>query len=136
MALELYQDRSLMSMLHHGHMFRGPEMQFFMVQLIGACHYMHTHQVIHLDLKLDNLFLDTDMNIKVGGFGLATLIKSPGEWKKTICGTPNYIILEMLFDTANGRGFEVDTWSIRIIVYMFVVGRPPFQTEDVKEVYQ
>jgi serine/threonine protein kinase len=47
-----------------------------MIQLIGACHYMHTHQVIHRDLKLGNLFLDADMNIKVGDFGLAALIES------------------------------------------------------------
>jgi protein kinase-like protein len=81
-------------------------------------------------------FLDTEISIKVGGFGLATLIKSPGKWKKTIYGTPNYIVLEMLFDIANGCGFEVDTWSIRIVVYMFVIGHPSFQTKDIKEVHQ
>jgi serine/threonine protein kinase len=47
-----------------------------MIQLIGACHYMHTHQVIHRDLKLGNLFLNADMNIKVGDFGLAALLAS------------------------------------------------------------
>ena len=67
-----------------------------MIQLIGACHYMHTHQMIHRDLKLGNLFLDADMNVKVGDFGLAALIESPGERKKTICGTPNYITPEVL----------------------------------------
>ena len=94
-------------------------------QLIGACHYMHTRQVIHRDLKLGNLFLDADMNIKVGVFGLAALIESPGERKKIICGTRNYIAQEVLFDTANGHSFEVDTWSIGVILYTFVVGRPP-----------
>jgi len=48
---------------------------FFMLQLIGACHYMQAHQVIHRDLKLGNLFLDGNMNVKVGDFGLAALIK-------------------------------------------------------------
>jgi serine/threonine protein kinase len=41
-----------------------------------------------------------------------------------------------LFDTANGHSFEVDTWSIGVILYTFIVGRPPFQTKYVKEVYQ
>lgn len=136
MTLELCPNGSLMSMLHRRRVFTEPEARFFMIQLIGACHYMHTHQVIHRDLKLGNLFLDTDMNIKVGDFGLAALIESPGERKKTICGTPNYIAPEVLFDTANGHSFEVDTWSIGVILYTFVVGRPPFQTKDVKEVYQ
>ena len=69
-------------------------------------------------------------------FGLAALIEGPGEQKKTICGTPNYFAPEVLFDTANGHSFEVDTWSIGVILYTFVVGHPPFQTKDVKEVYQ
>ena len=136
MTLELCPNGSLMSMLHRRRVFTEPEARFFMVQLIGGCHYMHTHQVIHRDLKLGNLFLDADMNIKVGDFGLAALIESPGERKKTICGTPNYIAPEVLFDTANGHSFEVDTWSIGVILYTFVVGRPPFQTKNVKEVYQ
>ena len=97
---------------------------------------MHTHQVIHRDLKLGNLFLGADVKIKVGDFGLADLVKSPGERKNTIRSTPNYIAPEILFDTSNGHSFEVDTWSIGVILYTFVVGRPPFQTEDFKEVCQ
>ncbi|KAI9428843.1 kinase-like domain-containing protein, partial [Lactarius indigo] len=136
MTLELCFIGSLMGMLHRRRVFTEPEAQFFMMQLIGACHYMHTHQVIHHDLKLGNLFLDADMNIKVGDFGLAALIDSPGEREKTICGTPNYIAPEVLFDTANGHSFEVDIWSIGVILYTFVVGHRPFQTKDVKEVYE
>lgn len=136
MTLELCQSGSLMDMLRHRRRFTEPETRFFLVQLIGACNYMHTHQVIHRDLKLGNLFLDEDMNIKVGDFGLAALIESPGERKKTICGTPNYIAPEVLFDTANGHSFEVDTWSIGVILYTLVVGRPPFQTKDVKTIYK
>lgn len=136
MTLELCPSGSLMDMLRRRRRFTEPEARFFMVQLIGACHYMHTHQVIHRDLKLGNLFLDANMNVKVGDFGLAALIESPGERKKTICGTPNYIAPEVLFDTANGHSFEVDTWSVGVILYTLVVGRPPFQTKDVKTIYK
>ncbi|KAL6299201.1 kinase-like domain-containing protein [Sparassis latifolia] len=136
MTLELCHNGSLMDMLRSRRRFTEPEARFFMVQLIGACHYMHTHQVIHRDLKLGNIFLDRAMNVKVGDFGLAALIENPGERKKTICGTPNYIAPEVLFDTANGHSFEVDTWSIGVILYTLVVGRPPFQTKDVKAIYK
>ncbi|KAH7929999.1 Pkinase-domain-containing protein [Leucogyrophana mollusca] len=135
MTLELCHSGSLMDMLRRRRRFSECEARFFIVQLIGACHYMHTHQVIHRDLKLGNLFLDSSMNIKVGDFGLAALIENPGERKKTICGTPNYIAPEVLFDTANGHSFEVDTWSIGVILYTLVIGRPPFQTKDVKDIY-
>ncbi|KAJ7117391.1 kinase-like domain-containing protein [Mycena crocata] len=136
MTLELCTSGSLMDLLRRRKRFTEPEARFFMIQLIGACHYMHGQSVIHRDLKLGNLFLDAHMNIKVGDFGLAALIESPGERKKTICGTPNYIAPEVLFDTASGHSFEVDTWSIGVILYTLVVGRPPFQTKDVKAIYQ
>ncbi|EJC98313.1 Pkinase-domain-containing protein [Fomitiporia mediterranea MF3/22] len=136
MTLELCEAGSLMDMLRRRRRFTEPESRFFMVQLIGACHYMHTHQVIHRDLKLGNLFLDAEMNVKVGDFGLAALIENPGERKKTICGTPNYIAPEVLFDTANGHSFEVDTWSIGVILYTLVIGKPPFQTKEVKTIYK
>ncbi|KAK2462634.1 hypothetical protein APHAL10511_005367 [Amanita phalloides] len=136
MTLELCPSGSLMDMLRSRRSFTEMEARVFMVQLIGACHYMHTHQVIHRDLKLGNLFLDARMNIKVGDFGLAALIENPGERKKTICGTPNYIAPEVLFDTVNGHSFEVDTWSVGVILYTLIVGRPPFQTKDVKAIYK
>ncbi|KAI9061979.1 Pkinase-domain-containing protein [Trametes sanguinea] len=136
MTLELCHNGSLMDMLRRRKRFTEPEARYFMVQLIGACHYMHNHQVIHRDLKLGNIFLDRNMNVKVGDFGLAALIENPGERKKTICGTPNYIAPEVLFDTANGHSFEVDTWSTGVILYTLVVGRPPFQTKDVKAIYK
>ncbi|THH04397.1 hypothetical protein EW145_g5554 [Phellinidium pouzarii] len=136
MTLELCESGSLMDMLRRRRRFTEPESRFFLIQLIGACHYMHRNQVIHRDLKLGNLFLDQDMNVKVGDFGLAALIENPGERKKTICGTPNYIAPEVLFDTANGHSFEVDTWSIGVILYTLVIGRPPFQTKEVKTIYK
>ncbi|KZT24843.1 Pkinase-domain-containing protein [Neolentinus lepideus HHB14362 ss-1] len=136
MTIELCTNGSLMDLLRRRKRFTEPEARVFMVQLLGACHYMHNHQVIHRDLKLGNLFLDAHMNIKVGDFGLAALIENPGERKKTICGTPNYIAPEVLFDTANGHSFEVDIWSIGVILYTFVIGHPPFQTKEVKSIYK
>ncbi|KAI0771335.1 kinase-like domain-containing protein, partial [Irpex lacteus] len=133
MTLELCHNGSLMDMLRRRKSFTEPESRFFMVQLIGACHYMHNHQVIHRDLKLGNIMLDAKMNVKVGDFGLAALIENPGERKKTICGTPNYIAPEVLWDTANGHSFEVDTWSVGVILYTLVIGKPPFSTKDTKD---
>ena len=73
-----------MNMLRRRRRFTEAETRYFLVQVIGACHFMHTNQVIHRDLKLGNLLLDAHMNIKVGDFGLAALIESPGERKKYV----------------------------------------------------
>ncbi len=74
--------QSVMDMLRRRRRFLEAEARFFMVQIIGACNYMHNNQIIHRDLKLGNLFLDANMSIKVGDFGLAALIENPGERKK------------------------------------------------------
>ncbi|KAH8830063.1 hypothetical protein DL96DRAFT_1525428 [Flagelloscypha sp. PMI_526] len=136
MILSLCTNGSLMDFLRMRRRFSEGEARFYMLQLISACAYMHNHSIIHRDLKLGNLFLDSDMNLQVGDFGLAALIETEGQRKKTICGTPNYIAPEVLFDSANGHSFEVDTWSVGVILYTLVVGKPPFQTKDVKEIYE
>lgn len=72
------------------------EVQCYVVQLCNALKYLHSHRVIHRDLKIGNLFLNDKMEIKVGDFGLATKLEFDGERKRTICGTPNYIAPEVL----------------------------------------
>ena len=86
-----------------------PEVRFYVGQLITALEYMHEHNVIHRDLKLGNLFLDSAMKVKVGDFGLATKLTHRDERKRTMCGTPNYIAPEIL-DGKDGHSFEVDIW--------------------------
>ncbi|WRT63607.1 uncharacterized protein IL334_000530 [Kwoniella shivajii] len=136
MILELCENGSMMDLLRRRKRYTEPEARYYLVQLIAACQYMHRMNVIHRDLKLGNLFLDADMNVKVGDFGLAALIENPGDRKKTICGTPNYIAPEVLFDQDNGHSFEVDVWSIGVIMYTLLIGKPPFQTKDVKTIYK
>lgn len=71
------------------------------------------------------------MEIKIGDFGLAAKLEYNGEKRKTICGTPNYIAPEIL-KGRTGHSFEVDVWSIGVIMYTLLVGKPPFEAEDVK----
>jgi len=96
---------------------------------------MHSNRVIHRDLKLGNLFLTEKMEIKVGDFGLAAKIEFEGERKRTICGTPNYIAPEVL-ENKNGHSYEVDIWSFGVILYTMLIGKPPFETSDVKTTYK
>lgn len=96
---------------------------------------MHSHRVIHRDLKLGNLFINDKMEVKVGDFGLATKLEFDGERKRTICGTPNYIAPEVL-EGKQGHSYEVDIWSIGVIIYTLIIGKPPFETSDVKTTYK
>ena len=115
-----------------------PETAYLMSQLLEAVKYMHDSFVIHRDLKLGNLFLDRNLNIKVGDLGLATRVDSAEEKRKTICGTPNYIAPEVIQGdrATRGHSFEVDIWSMGVILYTSLVGKPPYEAKDVKATYQ
>jgi len=121
MILELCPNKSLMDMLRARKRFTEPETRFFLLQLLGALKYMHGKKVIHRDLKLGNIFLDADMNIKIGDFGLAALLVNENDRKRTICGTPNYIAPEVLFGSGKegqGHSFEVDLWGVGVIMWV------------------
>src|SRR3989338_6967928 len=97
--------------------FSFPETQHIMLQTVLACQYMHQNNVIHRDLKLGNMMLDHEMNVKLGDYGLAAELLYDGERKRTICGTPNYIAPEILQGGREGHSFEVDVWSLGVILY-------------------
>ncbi|KAI9178844.1 Cell cycle serine/threonine-protein kinase cdc5/MSD2 [Blastocladiella emersonii ATCC 22665] len=134
--LELCDSKNLNDMVRARKRLTEPEARFFMHDLLGAVEYMHNGNIIHRDLKLGNLFLSHDMRVKVGDFGLATEIKTENERKKTICGTPNYIAPEVLDTEGDGHSFQVDVWALGVILYSMIIGRPPFQTNDVKKIYR
>lgn len=81
---------------------------------------MHNRNVIHRDLKMGNLFLDSDMNLKVGDFGLAAILVTDKEAshvrRTTLCGTPNYIAPEILEKGKQGHDGKVDIWGIGVIL--------------------
>ena len=133
--LEICQNQTLNDLLKRRKRLTEIEVQCYIVQLIKALKYLHSHRVIHRDLKLGNLFLTDKMELKVGDFGLATKLDFEGERKRTVCGTPNYIAPEIL-DGKTGHSYEVDIWSLGVIIYTLIIGKPPFETRDVKTTYK
>ncbi|XP_022918871.1 serine/threonine-protein kinase polo [Onthophagus taurus] len=132
-VMELCKCRSMMELHKRRKTITEPETRFYMSQLLSGVFYLHNNNIIHRDLKLGNLFLNDELHVKIGDFGLAAKIEFDGERKKTLCGTPNYIAPEIL--TKQGHSYEVDIWSIGCIMYTLLIGRPPFETESLKETY-
>ncbi|KAJ3309778.1 Cell cycle serine/threonine-protein kinase cdc5/MSD2 [Boothiomyces sp. JEL0838] len=124
--LELCTNKTFVDLLKRRKRLVNVEVRFYMWQLLDGIR----------DIKLGNLFLDENMNLQIGDFGLAAVIENDGDRRKTVCGTPNYIAPEILFDTKNGHSFEVDTWSAGIVMYTLIIGQPPFQTKEVKAIYK
>ncbi|KAM3179135.1 hypothetical protein ACTXT7_001182 [Hymenolepis weldensis] len=131
--LELCPRRTLMELHKRRHQVSEPEARYFIKQVVQGCQYLHVNRIVHRDLKLANLFLNDEMMVKIGDFGLASTIENDGEMKKTLCGTPNYIAPEILHK--HGHSFEVDSWSVGCILYTLLVGRPPFETSSLQETY-
>ncbi|KAI6188641.1 Serine/threonine-protein kinase PLK [Aphelenchoides besseyi] len=131
--LELCARRSLMELHKRRRTITEPEARYFTHQIVAGCQYLHNLKIIHRDLKLGNLFLNDDMILKIGDFGLATNVGNKGEKKHMLCGTPNYIAPEMLLKT--GYTYSADVWAIGCILYTLLVGKPPFETESLKQTY-
>jgi len=131
--LELCRKKSLMELHKRRQAITEPETRYFMRQMLLGCQYLHDNKIIHRDLKLGNVFLNDDLEIKIGDFGLATRVDFDGEKKKTLCGTPNYIAPEVL--GKKGHSYEVDVWSLGCILYTLLVGKPPFETQTLKDTY-
>lgn len=133
--LELCENQTLHELIRRRRRLTELETQCYMVQLIEGLNYLHSHRVIHRDLKLGNLFLTEKMELKIADFGLAAKLEFEGERKRTICGTPNYIAPEIL-EGKRGHSYEVDIWSLGVILYTLLIGKPPFETQDVKTTYK
>ncbi|KAF5864236.1 Cell cycle serine/threonine-protein kinase cdc5/MSD2 [Aspergillus alliaceus] len=136
--LELCPNGSVMDMVKKRRSLSVPEVRRFMIQLCGAVKYLHKRNVAHRDLKMGNLFLDQNMDIKVGDFGLAAMIMSEKDEKrrKTLCGTPNYIAPEVLDKSKGGHTQKVDIWSLGVICFAMLTGYPPFQSKTQEEIYK
>lgn len=105
--LELCTNQTLCELMRRRKRITELEVQYYMTQLISALQYLHSVKIVHRDIKLGNLFITEQMELKLGDFGLATKIEFDGERKRTICGTPNYIAPEVI-DGKMGHSYEVD----------------------------
>lgn len=134
-VLELCTNKTLSEMVKKRKKLTVKEARYFMLQIVSSLEYMHSNRVIHRDLKMGNIFLNENMDLKVGDFGLATKLEFCDEKKRTMCGTPNYIAPEIV-EGAIGHSYEVDIWSTGVICYALMFGRPPFETNEVKMTYK
>uniref|UniRef100_A0A672PPX1 Serine/threonine-protein kinase PLK n=1 Tax=Sinocyclocheilus grahami TaxID=75366 RepID=A0A672PPX1_SINGR len=132
--LELCSRKSLAHIWKARHTLTDPEVRYYLKQIISALKYLHNKGILHRDLKLGNFFVNENMDLRLGDFGLAAKLETVEQRKKTICGTPNYLAPEVL--NRRGHGTESDVWSLGCVMYTLLCGNPPFETLDLKETYK
>nr|XP_026653981.1 serine/threonine-protein kinase SIK3 isoform X2 [Zonotrichia albicollis] len=93
-------------------------------QIVAAVNFCHCRNIVHRDLKAENLLLDANLNIKIADFGFSNIF-TPGQLLKTWCGSPPYAAPE-LFEGKEYDGPKVDIWSLGVVLYVLVCGALPF----------
>ncbi|KAF8506321.1 kinase-like protein [Gautieria morchelliformis] len=95
----------------------------YIAQMADALAYLHSKHVIHRDIKPENLLLGINGELKIGDFGWS--VHAPGNRRKTLCGTLDYLPPEMV----EGRDHteKVDHWALGVLAYEFLCGVPPFE---------
>ncbi|XP_044755661.1 serine/threonine-protein kinase fused-like [Coccinella septempunctata] len=97
--------------------------------LVSALYYLHSHRVLHRDLKPQNILLDTKEHAKLCDFGFARNMSTGTHVLTSIKGTPLYMAPELIDELPYDH--NADLWSLGCIIYELLVGAPPFCTSSI-----
>lgn len=107
--------------------FSEEQVKFLSAQILVALGYLHANKIVHRDLKPENVLVDETGYIKLADFGLAKFLQQD-QAAKSFCGTAEYLAPEIL--DMKGHGFAVDWWTLGVLIYEMVTGRPPFMHQN------
>ena len=132
-VMEFMKGGELTLMLRKKGRFDEIQARFYVICVLFGLAHLHNRGFVYRDLKLENLLLDEMGYIKLTDFGLAKFVPSDSK-TDTFCGTSEYIAPEILSNQGHDR--LVDWWSLGILIYYFLFGRPPFQSMNSNILYK
>jgi len=94
-------------------------------QIVSGIKYCHNNNIIHRDIKLENIIIDNSLNVKIIDFGFSTWTIR-GQRLKLFCGTPSYMPPEIVRKRSY-NGPPIDIWSLGVLLYTMLCGVFPFK---------
>uniref|UniRef100_A0A452QWE3 Serine/threonine-protein kinase DCLK1 n=1 Tax=Ursus americanus TaxID=9643 RepID=A0A452QWE3_URSAM len=126
LVMELVKGGDLFDAITSTNKYTERDASGMLYNLASAIKYLHSLNIVHRDIKPENLLVyehqDGSKSLKLGDFGLATIVDGP---LYTVCGTPTYVAPEIIAET--GYGLKVDIWAAGVITYILLCGFPPFR---------
>ena len=104
----------------------------YIAELADALQYCHSKNVIHRDIKPENLLMGLRGELKIADFGWS--VHTPSAKRQTLCGTLDYLPPEMVLNRQHDE--FVDHWTVGILCYEFLVGKPPFESQATQDTYR
>uniref|UniRef100_A0A3B4FZA7 Serine/threonine-protein kinase DCLK2 n=1 Tax=Pundamilia nyererei TaxID=303518 RepID=A0A3B4FZA7_9CICH len=126
LVMELVKGGDLFDAITSSNKYTERDASSMLFNLASAIKYLHSLNIVHRDIKPENLLVyehnDGSKSLKLGDFGLATVVNGP---LYTVCGTPTYVAPEIVAEM--GYGLKVDIWAAGVITYILLCGFPPFR---------
>ena len=101
-------------------------------KILEAINYLHEKEIIHMDIKLENIMIDRSANPKIIDFGLSIMQKDAKD--QVLCGTPSYMSPEIIANK-NKIGTKTDIWSAGVLLYKMLFHCYPFEGHNDKEIF-
>ncbi|XP_065696456.1 serine/threonine-protein kinase 36 isoform X1 [Patagioenas fasciata] len=124
-----YAEGELFQILEDDGSLPEDQVQTIAAQLISALYYLHSHRILHRDMKPQNILLDKDGVVKLCDFGFARAMSIHTMVLTSIKGTPLYMSPELVEERPYDH--TADLWSVGCILYELFVGTPPFYTSSI-----
>ena len=132
LIFEYCENKDLSSLLKNRGKLTEIEVQYYIYQLIQALIYLQERNIIHRDLKLQNIFLTEKMELKLGDFALARKLKYSNEKLYDFAGTLLYMAPELI--EHKPYTLTADIWALGVIIYLLLIGNIPFNCENYTEI--